>query len=64
MGTIWPKSRVMGKLTVFPGIIDSNCTGHVIIGLRNINSENITFEAGQSFAQLCITEINLPHKMQ
>ena len=61
MGTIWPKSRVMGKLTIFPGVIDSNYTGPIIIGVKNITADDITFEAGKSFAQLCISEINLPN---
>ena len=61
MGTIWPKSRIMGKLTIFPGVIDSNYTGPIILGVKNITTDDITFEAGKSFAQLCITEINLPN---
>ena len=64
MGTILQKSRVMGRLTVFPGVMDSNCTGPIIIGVRNISSEDIIFKAHQSFAQLCITEINLPNLMK
>ena len=61
MGTIWPKSRVMGKLTIFPGVIDPNYTGPIILGVKNITTDNITFEASKSFAQLCISEINLPN---
>ena len=60
-GIIYPKSRFMGRLEIFPGVIDSNYTGKIIIGVKNISLNDITFEPGQSFAQMVISEINLPH---
>ena len=60
MGIILPKSRIMGKLQIFPGVIDPNYQGHIIIGVKNITMNPITFEKGTSFAQMCIMEINPP----
>ena len=47
-GIIYPKSRTMGKILIFRGVIDSNYTGDIIIGVTNITKEPITLSEGSS----------------
>ncbi len=63
-GIIYPKSRIMGKLSIFRGVIDPNYTGDIIIGVTNITKETITLSEGSSICQLVITECNLANLIE
>ena len=63
-GIIYLKSRTMGKLSIFRGVIDPNYTGDIIIGVTNISKEPITLSEGSSICQLVITECNLANLIE
>ena len=61
---ILPKSRHMGKFQIFPGVIDSNYSGPIVVGVMNTTTEDIVITAGQAIAQLTIQEITIPKLIQ
>ena len=63
-GIIYPKSRTMGKMNIFRGVIDSNYEGEIIIGVTNITNSPIILSEGTSICQLVITECNLANLIQ
>ena len=64
MGLVLPKSRHLGKLEIFTGVIDSNYSGPIVVGAMNITGEDIVIKAGEAIAQLTIQEITIPRLVQ
>jgi len=63
-GIIYPKSRTMGKMNIFRGVIDSNYQGDIIVGVTNITDEPIILSEGTSICQVVITECNIANLIE
>ncbi|MEX0933508.1 MAG: dUTP diphosphatase, partial [Candidatus Paceibacterota bacterium] len=62
VGLIWDKSGVSLKrgIKVLGGVIDAGYRGEIRIGLINLGSETVSFEAGQKVAQMLIQSVASP----
>lgn len=62
VGLIWDKSGVSLKrgIKVLGGVIDAGYRGEIRVGLINLGSERVSFEAGQKVAQMLIQKVYSP----
>ncbi len=62
VGLIWDKSGVSYKqgLKLLGGVVDSGYRGEVLVGVVNLSTETIIFEAGEKVAQMLIQKVEHP----
>ena len=62
VGLIWDKSGVSYRqgLKLLGGVVDSGYRGEVLIGVINLSTETIVFEAGEKVAQMLIQKVERP----
>ena len=60
-GLVWGKSSVESKgLKIMAGLIDADYRGEVLVCMYNLTDKDFTFQAGDKFAQLVITDVRYP----
>ncbi len=62
VGLVWDKSGPSHKYGVktLGGVLDSNYTGELLVGLVNLSQEKFIIRRGQKIAQLLIQKIEVP----
>ena len=62
VGLIWDKSGLSHKkgLKTLGGVVDAGYRGEVMIGVINLSTEAIVFEAGDKVAQMLIQKVEHP----
>lgn len=66
VGLVWDKSGLSHKkgLKTLGGVIDAGYRGEVFIGVVNLGSEPIVFEAGDKVAQMLIQRVEHPETIE
>lgn len=66
VGLIWDKSGLSHKkgLKTLGGVIDAGYRGEVMIGVVNLSTEKIIFEAGDKVAQMLIQKVEHPRVVE
>lgn len=62
VGLVWDKSGPSHKFGIktLGGVLDSNYTGELLVGLANLSQDKFVIKRGQKVAQLLIQKIEVP----